>query len=372
VATTILLAITLLFIFLSSSYSETIILFSFLWTKLKEWQIWISALPPIILILLQKLYGLKHQADRLIKKYANLPSYKNHLGIQELLEDDLRNLIIASTKGACFFKWTWPFSGKGFPKRFLLIVDDLDRCEPSEMLFVIENLMLLLNEKGIKERLHIILIMEEDVLCLALVEKYKQLIMLEKKLDSPAAVKYEEFIAHQIVDENIEKLIICYLRLNPLTPEEIEEAVIKFTNKDLPENKKLSMPSENTQNQSIGYSDIKASVNVTKPQSAALGGDKRNTEAELNNDDYVYSHVERRQILDYINEYGKRADKPWGPRAIRAFLFKYQLAKLLLREMGQPVDSTKIIDCFKKTKEKDKKHLDETGDIVRAVVEQVR
>jgi len=40
--------------------------------------------------------------------------------------------------------------------------------------------------------------------------------------------------------------------------------------------------------------------------------------------------------------------------------------------MGQPVDPTKIIDCFKKTKEEDKKHPDEMGDIVRAVVEQVR
>ncbi|MFZ2654192.1 MAG: P-loop NTPase fold protein [Victivallales bacterium] len=357
---------------------SVIIILSFMvmtgWQNIFE-SISIAAILTLSIELFRKLVSIKMRVEEISDKYAKIPTYRNQLGIQELLGNDLKNLIILSTKGTVngkilnFLKSN--LTGENLPDRFLLVVDDLDRCNAEDMLSVIENLMLLLDDTVVKERLHIILIMEEDVLRIALADKYKKMIQLElEEKEKAKKLTLVDAVTNHVVDENIEKFIICYLRLNELTHDEIKECVSKFTIKYTAEKEKVvDVVSTVGVSQKVEYTVEHAARDKTAslPAEKGLSIDKGPAY-----DKFVYSPDEQMKITEHIEIHGIRNGKRWGPRAIRAFLFKYQLAKLILREMNRDIDPGRILDCFNQAEAETKRAPGEVGDDVLSVVNQVR
>jgi hypothetical protein len=69
----------------------------------------------------------------------------------------------------------WIQGGGSRPKRVLLVVDDLDRCKPEHLLSVMESIKLLIEDQEISSRVQVAMLVEEEILKHAIYDKYKLL-----------------------------------------------------------------------------------------------------------------------------------------------------------------------------------------------------
>jgi hypothetical protein len=106
------------------------------------------------------------------------------------------------------------------PRRVLLCVDDLDRCVPSTMLELIESLRQFLEATGVAKRLQVMFLVEERALQGAILSKYRSL--ADRTFGETASRNTE------VVNANIEKLFVTFLRLPPLTREELNLAITTY------------------------------------------------------------------------------------------------------------------------------------------------
>ncbi|WP_375778886.1 P-loop NTPase fold protein [Bradyrhizobium sp. ma5] len=125
------------------------------------------------------------------------------------------------------------FARERRPDKVLLVVDDLDRCSPTEMLSVIENVRLLLDDDEINRRLQVLMLVDEHVLNHAIALRYETMIEDRAKRLNDAA-KSEAM--NGIVQEQIEKLFACHLRMSRLSDDDVVELVTKLAGH---ENEKL-------------------------------------------------------------------------------------------------------------------------------------
>ncbi len=114
---------------------------------------------------------------------------------------------------------------KDSQKRVLLVIDDLDRCEPEIMLEIVESSMLLLDDDEVKKRVQIVMLIEEDSLIASLEQKYEHLWDADEE-NGPQ--KRDE-----LVRENIEKIFLAYLRLPPLIHTEHQQILNSFIGNSL-------------------------------------------------------------------------------------------------------------------------------------------
>ncbi|WFU26758.1 P-loop NTPase fold protein [Bradyrhizobium sp. CB1717] len=112
------------------------------------------------------------------------------------------------------------------PDKILLVVDDLDRCSPDEMLSVIENVRLLLDDKEINSRLQVLMLVDEDVLRHAIELRYAK--MIEYRVGGLQLQQEKSRAVADIVFEQVEKLFACHLRLSRLSDEDVVELVTKL------------------------------------------------------------------------------------------------------------------------------------------------
>jgi hypothetical protein len=116
------------------------------------------------------------------------------------------------------------YSRERRPDKVLLVVDDLDRCTPSEMLSVIENVRLLLDDVEINKRMQVLMLVDESVLIHAITLRYETMIK-ERSRSLGSIADADEIAASEIVSEQIEKLFACYLRLSRLSDDDVVELV---------------------------------------------------------------------------------------------------------------------------------------------------
>ncbi|MGY4512082.1 P-loop NTPase fold protein [Bradyrhizobium sp. USDA 3650] len=115
------------------------------------------------------------------------------------------------------------------PDRILLVIDDLDRCEASEMLSVIENVRLLLDDQDINERMQVLMLVDEGVLNHAVALRYETMITERaKSSDYQGATDPHSAASAEIVAEQIEKLFACHLRLSRLSDDDVVQLVRKL------------------------------------------------------------------------------------------------------------------------------------------------
>ncbi|MDI1265522.1 MAG: P-loop NTPase fold protein [bacterium] len=116
-------------------------------------------------------------------------------------------------------------AGTRRPDKILLVVDDLDRCSPTEMLSVIENVRLLLDDEEINSRLQVLMLVDEGILNHAIELRYAT--MIENRAASVGGKQRADATA-DIVSEQIEKLFACHLRLSRLSEKDVVELVTKL------------------------------------------------------------------------------------------------------------------------------------------------
>ena len=146
-------------------------------------------------------------ARSIIKKYTSRKSYKNHLGIQNEIEENLQKLLQSMV--LCPSK-----------SRVVLYIDDIDRCSSRKMNSLIESLRTILENPIIQERLIVICSVDEkkllqsygqeftangfnkeDVLRLSR-EQLDKLFLFGVKLASLDSVQLQDYLKTLIEDSN--------------------------------------------------------------------------------------------------------------------------------------------------------------------------
>jgi KAP family P-loop domain len=283
---------------------------------------------------------------------------------------------------AGFFGWVlhWLRIGGASPGKILLVVDDLDRCKPEHLLSVMESIKLLIEDRDVSRRVQVAMLLEEDVLKHAIFAKYGHL--TDGKRASLLRTQYD---ANRLIWENGEKLFQAHLRLPTLAKPELRELIEKFSNRRLDEaaegkrraarEKYLAEELEKARRgETFSYSQT---GNYAREVEPAIHGEPARERAyrKATEEEIVEGRKEREKRvqaleneLTEIQAERKAAESPpaasakptasekileeveidsilsaldtenltrtaLGPRAIRAFIFRYQLARLLLNTL---------------------------------------
>jgi hypothetical protein len=275
------------------------------------------------------------------------------------------------------------------PSRALLVVDDLDRCKPEHLLSVMESIKLLIEDEEISQRVQVAMLLEEDILRHAIFVKYGALTDDNAKLILRAPYDIE-----RLMRENCEKLFTAHLRLPSLGSSELRDLVESFSGRRarmIQRRKEAQAKRETLQKQMNSKPDMRVYSGKKKVEAATrmVRGEPMYTEKEVDafrdatksEAEQITQEHERRKLelkpmidelegeLNSIAEYispseqsrrdsssidetqvlddsevdaiidalvteNKVPPKYLGPRAVRAFLFRYQLARLLLERLG--------------------------------------
>lgn len=225
--------------------------------------------------------------------------------------------------------------------RILLVVDDLDRCEPNQMLEIIESTMLILDDEDVHERLQVCMLIDENAFKHALLEKYNQLLD-----NTPDSYELGEslnrgYSKERIIRENIEKYFLVYLRLTDLTDEDIIDVMESY----------VRQLSENMEPQGLTDKTLDAEGDFAEP---VVENEFIDNESESNIEDVktenevmVMHPLEAEEILKSVKKYlsGQRREIV-GPRTLRCLLFRYQLAREILSELGEAINPTELANSI--------------------------
>ena len=227
----------------------------------------------------------KDSAVNMHTKYFSKKSFNDVLGFQAEVQKEIKNLL------KCWIKDS--------EKKIVLFVDDLDRCDSSQILKVLDGLRIILDEKEIYERLIVITAIDENIIKDAISKKYS--------IDKEMNIDYYQ--------DYIEKIFLTGVRLNILNDNESKEfleTLFKIDNNDL----------NTKESDSTALNDLN-----TKESDTANLNDLNTKESDTANlNDFDFDKKEKTYLLENINKLKKPT-----PRRIRIFYFKYLLFKNLLQ-----------------------------------------
>lgn len=313
------------------------------------------------------------------------------------------------------------------PNRLLLVIDDLDRCSTDQLLHVVESVKLLTEEAEISKRMQVAALVDEDILEHAVLSKHK---------DLGAAHCADKFKARRIIRENCEKLFTAHLRLPPLDRHELQEVFELVVSKDrkakakAAEDAKVSALEKAKQNLREANEAARETTIVTEVVRPPIKPDKRGlhdgdpgevktrelTEAEIQARekaaDEARARLDSLKAQEESNQAGKQAaagegdapkdsilkvnfrfgqdeeaviaaavaklseiseSGPWGPRSVRAFIFRYQLARMLATRLyGDDWTPQRICDLFVElAKPAEQRAVNQTNAKLARIVQQV-
>lgn len=164
----------------------------------------ISSISVIFIVKLFLFYFTnKSKALNIIKQYTHKPGYSDYLGMQAEIENEIEHLLK-----------TWiPEGSNG---KVVLFVDDIDRCETSKIVKLIDGLRIILDNEEIHKRLIVITAIDERILKKSIEDKYQNL----KKHNG------------DLFQEYIEKIFIIGIKLNDLEIDEVKEYISNLVKND--------------------------------------------------------------------------------------------------------------------------------------------
>jgi mRNA-degrading endonuclease RelE of RelBE toxin-antitoxin system len=162
-------------------------------------------------------YKLKEKASEVFSKYFNKPSFKDLLGIQSEIQNELRHLI------ECWL----PLQADGSSiKRIVLFVDDIDRCSEERIVQLIDALRVMLEDEEISKRVIVVAAIDGRILNRAIKWKYQPLLDADRKLENIADW---DSATKQITSEYLDKLFLSGIKLGTLTPNERVDIYKEFS-----------------------------------------------------------------------------------------------------------------------------------------------
>lgn len=227
---------------------------------------------------------------RIIKRYTSRKSYKNYLGIQNEIEENLQKLLQSMV--LCPSK-----------SRVILYVDDIDRCPSRKMVSLIEALRTVLENPKIQERLIVICSIDEK----KLLQSYKQELI---------ANGFNQEQSNQLSREQLDKLFLFGIKLADLDSTQLQEYLETLIENSNSENK-TNTPNE--QKEEIPFS-------TARQKGAFIPTNASEEIPELNDErieslfkDYFVSHRNLRTIT---------------PRKIRIMYYQVLFALSLSSKRG--------------------------------------
>lgn len=227
---------------------------------------------------------------RIIKRYTSRKLYKNYLGIQNEIEENLQKLLQSMV--LCPSK-----------SRVILYVDDIDRCPSRKMVSLIEALRTVLENPKIQERLIVICSIDEK----KLLQSYKQELI---------ANGFNQEQSNQLSREQLDKLFLFGIKLADLDSTQLQEYLETLIENSNSENK-TNTPNE--QKEEIPFS-------TARQKGAFIPTNASEEIPELNDErieslfkDYFVSHRNLRTIT---------------PRKIRIMYYQVLFALSLSSKRG--------------------------------------
>lgn len=253
----------------------------------------------------------KPKAIELFHDYTSKVSFENYLGVQAEIQKELRFLFRA-----------WIGTKRISKQKVLLLVDDIDRCEESKIMQIIDSLRVMLEDKLIYERVIVIAAIDEEVLKRAIRWKYSASLdssFVNEKIDK---VEYQKIIdkrnavLEDLVKEYMDKLFVSGIKLGVLSEEEVKEM---FSEMCSPYSIKVSLN---------GFSDA-TEVNAEAQNAPEKKGDESNEndiDGKLTvSTDEVSTSTEFKIFEKFLLQ-----TKNITPRKMRIMFFRYILARNLL------------------------------------------
>lgn len=278
--------------------------------------------------------------------------------------------------------------GGGKTDRVLLIVDDLDRCNPDELIELIESLKLMLEDKDIQDRVQVLMLVDEDVLDHAIAQKFSGLIEDHDRRGGESRAR------SAVVREHMEKLFTCHLRLPGLSEEEVDDLAVRYAGRNPNGGVAVPPADKQTRGETVGPDPTRP---TREPDSADLAdrrdapdgaggeaadaglvGPRRDafdagleegegeppgthTSSTIDQDNGErFTSAELRVIRSHLRMARLRlvqsqSHRHLSPRAIRTFMFKVQLGRMLLILSDQEYDANALIggladNCFDELK----------------------
>jgi hypothetical protein len=262
-------------------------------------------------------------------------------------------------------------------EKLLLTIDDLDRCEPDQMLAVIESLRLFLDNVQISRRLQVVMLVDQRFLGNALLKRAREngLLLSPKSQVSRRYVREQRekfFVAElglpQISPENLSEMIDKHLRpgerdqTDPLAQPSVATSPSQVDSKasgdtyseerqpDLKTNQESETLSRNPTNpgtvsdpplsqpkDSTATESPQTPGNTPTPDAAPIGFSTETIQSVR------FSMAERDHLLKAIPEFHQNEVTP---RQIRASVVRYQLARMLLLHLGRPMSEDSVSEIL--------------------------
>lgn len=276
------------------------------------------------------------KAIELIKKYTTRHSFKDTMGIQADIQEELITLLKV-----------W-LPEKRTPKRkILLVVEDMDRCTEDRIIQIIDALRVMLDDDEISKRLIILTAIDERILKSAIRTKYTSLIS-ESNHSNKSSEKDEAEIdkidINELISEYLDKLFISAIKLGSLTALQMQEFLSSLLKNQIEVANKVQGESR-SQNTASTESATKGDIDYVSPADIAI----RDGDFVLKDGDFALEDTNGNLFsmldaeLNLQNKWEKITSNEaaflsevisdWAtatPRRISIFYYRYLLCKNLL------------------------------------------
>ncbi len=211
-------------------------------------------------------------------------------------------------------------------RRVLLVVDDLDRCEPEQMLTVIESLRLFLDEPEMSRRMQVAMLLDRNILKSAMLNR------AEAQKLRIATDSQEDFLRQQE-----EKLFVVSMALPPIdggmlntlaknmVQREVRQQEAAREDRSRPKAPVISTASA-VESASRGQSSQPLSSKASEVRSKDAAPDDTERNSVLT--EVQFSLEEQRLLVEALAEIDV---SNITPRSYRAFVLRYQLVRLILQ-----------------------------------------
>lgn len=266
-------------------------------------------------------------------------------------------------------------------ERVLLVVDDLDRCSPALMLEILESIKLLVEERGICERLQVMVLVDEEMLFRAVADRFEPYV-------SRASEDDQDELRRRLVREHLDKIFLSDFRLGRLSQHDVATLVERFASVpgakeeagrgETPPSRELpSIAAQGERSPSAAALDGRAAVAPDGRTTAPPPPSSSSATSLIDADDSItFSRAECDALVAQCQELlGGRSGHRLGPRAIRSMILRYQLARLLLNVAGIKLEpalvASRIVSAALQDREVELDDHRSTTVQAEAIIEQV-
>lgn len=348
--------------------------------------------------IIYKSYKVGKKGRRVVEKYTEKPTYKQLLGVQAEIQNELKYLLQAWVpinvirrvwkKGIGNKIWQFLYKTKigewnflrsqrikfyeasevSRGKRVLLFVDDIDRCQEDQIIKVVDALRVLLEDDEISKRLVVLSAIDERILSRAILWKYKDVLEVDKKFNS--GKNDTNLDPQKLLKEYLDKLFISGIKLSPLDEDDQQKILANYAQSFL-EPEEIYAETQNRD------SDLEDEPVVFR-QGGIRGPDDFEAEIDFEDEEQVkrIDYLISRSELNWIHKMIHDKDVSATPRQLRIVMYRYMFAKSLVIEfLGRSrintIWSEYIINeivqkSFDVNYKFDKQKLDETSNIDEA------